>query len=145
MSSATFTFPAATTRAALDTLLSAKPSAPPASPLSSSPPLLPSDAKRHYLRARDYCSTSSHIVKVYLNFVNVCLHESEWDGVLAHIFKAKSMDDFMKSVRRQEPRATIRVKRRPRWFCLDTCFDFIYFPSPHAPACDAVPGILPCR
>jgi hypothetical protein len=58
-----------------------------------------SDAKRHYLRARDYCSTSSHIVKVYLNFVKVCLHDNEWDGVLAHVTKAKTMDDFLKSVR----------------------------------------------
>ncbi len=55
-------------------------------------------ARRSYIRAREYCSNPQHIIKVLLSFVRVSLEMNEWEGVLTHLHKVRSTQDFTKDV-----------------------------------------------
>jgi len=56
-----------------------------------------SNALKCYSRARDYCTSSKHVIHMCLNVIKVSVYLQNWSHVLSYVNKAESTPDFAES------------------------------------------------
>ena len=56
-----------------------------------------SNALTCYSRARDYCTSSKHVIHMCLNVIKVSVYLQNWSHVLSYVNKAESTPDFAES------------------------------------------------